>query len=58
MDALPPEELEKIIVKEIENHIDTEIWNKELKKIKREKEKVRELIQRLAEKLKNEEEKR
>lgn len=51
LDALPPEELEKIIVEEIENHIDPQIWNKELEKIKKEKEKVRELIQQLVRKL-------
>jgi len=51
LDALPPEQLGKIIVQEIENHIDAEAWNKGVEKIKKEKKKVRELIQRLAEKL-------
>lgn len=51
LDALPPDELEKIIVKEIENHIDPDTWNRELKRIKKEKEKVKELIQRLVDKL-------
>ncbi len=51
LDALPPDELEKIIVKEVENHIDPKTWNRDLEKIKKEKEKVRKLIQRLVEKL-------
>ena len=51
LDALPPDELEKIIVKEIQNHIDAKTWNKDLEKIKKEKKKVKRLIQRLVEKL-------
>ena len=35
LDALPPDELETIIVKEIENHIDAETWNKEIERIKK-----------------------
>lgn len=52
LDALPPDELEKIIVKEVEDHIDPDAWNREVERTKKEKEKVRELIQRLVEKLK------
>jgi len=51
LDALPPEELERIIVNEIKSHIDSKIWNEEFEKIKTEKEKVRKLIQGLAERL-------
>ena len=51
LDALPPEELEKIIAKEIKSYIDSEIWNKELEIIEKQKKKAKKIIEELAKRL-------
>ena len=51
LDALPPEELENIIVKEIESHIDPGPWNKEVERTKIERQVAKKLIDDLAKKL-------
>lgn len=54
LDALPPEELEKIIAEKIESHIDPKTWNEDLGRIKKEKKEAKRAIQELAEKLRGE----
>jgi len=50
LDALDPEDLEKIIVKEIVSYIDFEPWNREIEKIKDQKQTAKRLIEALAKK--------
>ena len=52
LDALPPEELEKIIAEGIESYIDPQIWNKELEKIEEQKNEAKKVIEELAKRLK------
>ena len=54
LDALPPPELEKIIATKIESYIDDDIWDEELDRIETEKDECRELIEELAQRLKEE----
>lgn len=56
LDALPPEELEKIIAQKIESYIDLKTWNKGLDRIKKEKKEAKKIIEELAEKLREEKE--
>lgn len=51
LDALPPEELEKIIVREIESYIDAKTWNKEIERAEGEQKKVKTALRELARKL-------
>jgi hypothetical protein len=47
LDALPPDELERIIITAIEDLIDPDAWNAEMEKTKQEREEVRRRIQEL-----------
>lgn len=51
LDALPPEELEKIIVQEIKSYIDVNTWNKEVQREKQEGKKVETMLKELMKKL-------
>jgi len=51
LDALPPDELERIITTAIEELIDPRSWNAEIKKAEREKEQTKMRIQELLERL-------
>jgi len=52
LDALPPDELERIITTAIEDLIDSEAWNAETERIKQEREQVRLKITKLLDKVK------
>lgn len=54
LDALPPEKLENIIVRQIENHIDATAWNNEIEKSDQERKQVAKVIQQLAKRLNGE----
>jgi hypothetical protein len=47
LDAVPPEELERIIEESIKQHINPDKWNETIKQIEEEKEKLRERLSKL-----------
>ena len=51
LDALPPDELERIITTAIEGLIDPTTWNAELEKAKQEREEAQRRIEELLDKL-------